>query len=314
MKFLVTGATGLVGYALSKKLVSQGHDVICPIRRDTEIPGCKVIIEKFEENILSSFDEKIDVFINNIGHISNHLSYKKLKSVNVDLQKKLVEAAHKLGAKRYVQVSSTSVVGLGHKNSPITEEDKLGDGLGYGNSKRDGEKITFETCKNLGIECVAVRPTAIYGDSPKEGYTSSINGILKTPIRMIGSGEQIWHLVHVDDVSDACIAASTKVGIDGMTFNIAGPDPMKASDIVKVACSTLGLCEKGIKIPIWIASGFAGINTFFAFGKKPLASKMTIALLANSHEYDISKAEKYLGFKPKKYLKEELPKILRKCD
>ncbi|MEZ4812638.1 MAG: NAD-dependent epimerase/dehydratase family protein [Caldisericia bacterium] len=30
---LVTGSTGLVGYALSKKLVSQGHEVICPVRK-----------------------------------------------------------------------------------------------------------------------------------------------------------------------------------------------------------------------------------------------------------------------------------------
>lgn len=310
MKYIVTGASGLVGSNLSQTLAERGHKVICPVRKPIDIPGCKTVIESFEGDILTDLNEKADIFINNIGHISEHLSYRKLKSVNVDLQGELVKSAYRLGVKRYVQVSSVAVQGLGHKDTPITEDDDLGSGLGYGDTKRDGERLTFDTCIALGIECVTLRPTAIYGKSPKKGVGAKIRKILKTPIRMIGSGEQKWHLVHVDDVSEACILASTAEGVDGMSFLIAGPDPMTGNEIVGLACKTMGMRERGIRIPVWLAMGFAGINTFLAFGKKPLASKMAISLLAISHEYDISRARKYLGFEPKRYLREELPGLL----
>ncbi len=300
----------MVGSHLSQMLAKRGHEVICPVRRPIEIPGCRTIIESFEDNILCDLDEKVDIFVNNIGHISEHLSYDKLKSVNVDLQGKLVESAHRLGVKRHIQVSSVSVLGLGSKDSPITEDDRLGPGLGYGDSKRDGEKLTFNRCNELGIECVALRPTAIYGNSPKKGISEKIRMILKTPIRMIGSGKQKWHLVHVDDVCEACIQASNVDGIDGMSFLIAGPDPMTGSEIVKLACNVMDMPERGIRIPVWLAMGFVRVNTFLAFGKKPIATRMTISLLAGSHEYDISRARKYLGYEPKKYLRDELPSLL----
>ena len=179
MKYIVTGASGLVGSNLSQILAERGHEVICPVRKPIDIPGCRTVIESFEGDILTNFNEKADIFINNIGHISEHLSYRKLKSVNVDLQGKLVRSAHRLGVKRYVQVSSVAMQGLGGKSSPITEDDDLGSGLGYGDTKRDGERLTFDICQELGIECVALRPTAIYGNSPKKGIGEKIRKILK---------------------------------------------------------------------------------------------------------------------------------------
>jgi len=100
MKIVVTGASGLVGSNLAKKLAKQGHEVLCPVRRELSIDGCRTIIEPFNgDGILSGLNEKYDVFINNIGHISEHLSYEQLKPVNVDLQEKLVEAAKHLESK-----------------------------------------------------------------------------------------------------------------------------------------------------------------------------------------------------------------------
>lgn len=80
MKIVVTGASGLVGSNLAKKLAKQGHEVLCPVRRELSIDGCRTIIEPFNgDGILSGLNEKYDVFINNIGHISEHLSYEQLK-------------------------------------------------------------------------------------------------------------------------------------------------------------------------------------------------------------------------------------------
>lgn len=205
-----------------------------------------------------------------------------------------------------------AAVGLKGKDTPITETDDMGWGMGYGETKKDGEKLTFKRCKDFGIECVALRPTAIYGKSPKKGISKKIKGVLSLPIRSIGKGNQVWHLVHVDDVTDACIAAMSKDDIDGMVFNIAGPDPMKASEIVRLACEALGKSTRGIKVPVTVAKAIAHACQFLSFGKKPIVSYYSIALLAESHEFDTTKARDILGFTPKIHLRDQLPGLLGK--
>ena len=45
MKIVVTGATGLLGGATAKHLLSQGHEVVAVDRREGEIaPGNKVLV------------------------------------------------------------------------------------------------------------------------------------------------------------------------------------------------------------------------------------------------------------------------------
>lgn len=307
MRCVVTGATGFLGSFLARKLVSDGHDVICPVRRDANIPGATVIKEDFKGEPFIGFEGNIDVFFNNIGQISDNLSKKQLWEANVALQEKLVYAAKKLGTKRYIHVSSTSAGGVDSKPGMKTEDDSCGSGLGYGDSKLEGEKLVLVKCKELGMECVILRPTLIYGKM-KAGAIGKIIKIMKTPLRMIGSGKQTWHMVHVEDVVTACILAATKPGVDGMIFNIAGPDPMPADEVVDIVCDFLKTRRNGLRLPtgaVYAAAVFC--ETFMK--KKPPVTKFMCKLLTGNHHYDISKARKYLDFEPKKVFARELPSL-----
>lgn len=307
MRCVVTGATGFLGSFLAKRLVADGHDVICPVRRDAEILGTKIIREDFSGELFLGVEGDIDVFFNNIGQISDNLSKKHLWEANVALQEKLVHAAKRLGAKRYIHVSSTSAGGVDSKPGMKNEDDDCGSGLGYGDSKLEGEKLVLAKCKEMGMECVILRPTLIYGKM-KAGVIDKILKVMKTPLRMIGSGKQIWHIVHVEDVVDACILAATKLGVDGMVFNIAGPDPMPADEVVDIVCDFLKTRRKGLRLPtgaVYAAAAFC--ETFMK--KKPPVTKFTCKLLTGNHHYDISKAKKYLGFEPRKVFARELPSL-----
>ena len=308
MRCIVTGATGFLGSFLAKRLVAEGHQVVCPVRKNIEIKGPVAVKEDFKsEKLFNDVSGSIDVFFNNIGQISDNLSVKQLWEANVVLQEKLVEAAYRLGAKRYIHVSSTSAGGVDSRDYAKTEEDVCGSGLGYGDSKKEGEKLVLEKCKQLGMECVVLRPTLIYGKM-KAGAIDKVLKVLKTPLRMIGNGKQIWHMVHVDDVVQASILAATKPGIDGMVFNIAGPDPMPAAKVVEIACDFLKVKKTGLRVPTGLANAVGAFCETF-MKKKPPVTKFTCKLLTGSHEYDISKAKKYLGYEPKRFFDRELPSL-----
>lgn len=224
------------------------------------------------------------------------------------MQGELVKSASRLGAKRYIHISSTSAGGLGHKDGPITEEDQLGTGMGYGDTKRDGEKLVLKMCKELGLYCVILRPTAIYGQ-PKGDILKRVEKVLKTGVRMVGKGSQVWHTVHVDDVVDSCILAAKADGVDSMIFNIAGPDPLTAREVINLACEAIGTTKKGFRLPSGMVNAVAKTCEFI-FRKKPPVTTFTAKLLLNSHHFDINKAQKYLGYNPKYYLKDEIKRAL----
>ncbi len=308
MKCIVTGASGFLGGELAQTLAKDGHKVFCPVRRPIAIEGCETFIEDYTGNeLFKGLAEQVDIVFNNVGQISDSLSLKKLWDVNVALQEKIILASKKLGAKRFVHTSSTSAGGLEHKDGPIAEEDVLGSGGGYGDSKREGEKLVLRMGKEIGIEVVVLRPTLIYG-TMKGGSMEKIRLVLNTPIRMLGSGKQVWHMVHVDDVVQACRLAAEKPGVDGMVFSIAGPEPKTAKEVVAIACEAMGYSKKGVRLPDALVKAFAAVCE--KVSKKPIITNFSCKLLLYSHEWDITKAVKVLGFSPRHSLAEDFAILL----
>ena len=174
----------------------------------------------------------------------------------------------------------------------------------YYNSKNDGEKLAFELAKKHNIELVAVLPSAMIGSEafmPLNVSYNIINLILQKEIPVETNITLNW--IDVKDVANGCYLAATK-GRNGERYILANEKCTSIKDTTKIAKELFP--ELKIKLPatvpkpiLYTVAWFMEIGSKIR-GKTPLLTTKDIAMFSGlQQDFDISKARKELGFKPK---------------
>jgi nucleoside-diphosphate-sugar epimerase len=229
---LVTGGAGYLGCILAPKLMKLGHRVrvldLFLYGQENLFPeiSIKGDIRK-KETVLSAL-QGIDTVIH-LAAISNDpsgdLNPKLTESVNIEGSKGVVDCSRKLGVKRFINASSSSVYGI--KSEPeVTEELSLEPLTIYSESKVAIEKY-LEANKGE-MTTVSVRSATICGYSPRMRFDLTVNiltqhALQKGRITVFG-GTQKRPNIHIDDISDFyCRLVTAPAAIlNGKAYNVCG--------------------------------------------------------------------------------------------
>ncbi|EKE13913.1 MAG: hypothetical protein ACD_12C00758G0001 [uncultured bacterium] len=134
---------------------------------------------------------------------------KDIMEINVGGTKNVLDSSYKNKVKRIIYISSTAVYGVPKKH-PIYEDDpRIGVGA-YGQSKIEAENLCFQYIKK-GLNVTIIRPKTFLGT-----YRLGVFEILfdwihdgkKIPV--IGSGNNRYELLDVDDLCEACYLFTQK--------------------------------------------------------------------------------------------------------
>ncbi len=172
-KLLILGISGLTGYKITKKAISN-YDVYGTFNvREVKLENCKpfkldLTNSNYVENLISEI--KPDIIINTtaLHNVDFCEENREMASrVNTKAIETLYENAEQFGSK-LIHIS-TDYVFDGNARKPYTESDNAIPVSFYGNSKLEGEKILKDS------RHVVVRPSVVYGWTPLElaGTTSS---------------------------------------------------------------------------------------------------------------------------------------------
>jgi nucleoside-diphosphate-sugar epimerase len=262
MRVLVTGASGFIGGVLCEELLKRGHEVIALVRRaGSEPPGTRAVVGDLGDGgrLARVLDEERPGWVMHLAaEIASQRSERKLREVNVQGTERLLAAClavagHDPAAGPRVVFCSTVVTGDA-KGALLTEQEPLPVETPYGRSKQEGERLLFQA----GLPSVVIRPSHVYG--PGGWYANELVAQLRRPGRfaVIGSGENLWDVVHVSDVVEALILAAESAPA-GSIYHVADDEPITFYDFMALTARSIGLGAPR-RIPAALARIVAGGN------------------------------------------------------
>jgi dihydroflavonol-4-reductase len=170
VKYLVTGATGLLGNNIVRALVDAGEQVRVLARATSDSRPLEGLpIEKAEGDIRDAASiaracQDVQVVIHAAGHV--HIGWTQLeqhRAINVEGSRGVAVAARQAGA-RMVHVSGINALGLGRLAEPADEETAL-PGIvqcPYVVTKRESEMAVLAEVER-GLDAVIVNPGCMFG-------------------------------------------------------------------------------------------------------------------------------------------------------
>ena len=181
----LTGATGLVGSFICRKLIEEGCKVKAIKRPSASMAllnGIADQIEWAEADILDilSLNEALEG-CTKIIHCAGMVSYHKqdadmLYKINTEGTANLVNAALNHSIKRFVQISSVAAIGRSAKLEEIDENFKWSDSdehTAYGTSKHQAELEVFRGGIE-GMEIVILNPALVLGPGPPDRSSTQV--------------------------------------------------------------------------------------------------------------------------------------------
>ena len=224
--WLVTGASGFLGQAAVRRLLSLG----CRVRGLDVAPAPEASAAQARyEHVQGDVRDPeacrracqgVKAVLHGAAALPILRDRKEIFSVNVDGTRNLLEASVAAGVGAFVFVSSTAVYGL-HKVHPIHEDVRLVPVGPYGESKIEAERVCASFRDRLHVPIV--RPKTFLGEGRLGVFEILFDWIHDGKrIPLLGQGHNRYQLLHVDDLLDILLLAARHPGGND-TFN-AGAD------------------------------------------------------------------------------------------
>jgi nucleoside-diphosphate-sugar epimerase len=278
MRVLVTGASGFIGGVLCAKLRHRGHDVGALVRRPGSEPeGTRALVGDLRDGrslVQALTAERPDWVIHLAAEIASQRSDRKVREVNVGGTERLVEACLALAGPDVATgprlVFSSTVVTGEARGALLTEEEPLPVQTPYGLSKQEGERLILQS----GLPAVVIRPSHVYG--PGGWYANELIPRLRQPghFVVIGRGQNLWDVVHVDDVAAALVLAAESAPAASV-YHVVDDEPVTFHDFMALTAEALGVGAPR-RIPVPVARLVAGGNAVDAVVRSARSSNAKI--------------------------------------
>lgn len=301
---LVTGADGLLGSHLVRRLLERGCTVRALIQPGSDSPTLKGLpIEKREGDLLADDDglargvRDCD-YVFHCAAITNMWADPQLAwNVNLEGTRKVLEACRNKGIERLVHIGSASSFEFGPISDPGDENGPFPEvyrGTAYMESKHRAMKLVCEYAAQKGIDAVVVAPTFLLGAydyRPSGGEL--VRQFIKRGLKYISPGGR--NFACAGDVAGVAILALEK-GKTGEAY-IAGGENLDYFDFFRRVAKTAGVEPPGRVIPraLVMAAGAAG-SVYRKISGKPAMLNLKMARFSCYDTYYASgKASEELG-------------------
>lgn len=312
-RVMLTGATGFVGRAVLRELVSRGHKPVCLVRdRPRFLKGAAKLgpdrVEAvggdlFDDAALAKAAEGAEACIHLVGIIfEKRLRGQTFERIHVEGTRRVIEACKAAGVKRIAHMSA-----LGSRVNASSE---------YHRTKWLAEGFV----KDSGLDWTIFRPSIIHGPDGEfmrlmksfvsDAFVPAL-GFIPTPLPVIpyfGDGQNKLQPVSVKDVAHCFVAALSRPDTIGKIYGLGGPEAVSWKELYRICRETIPGAKQWkpmISQPVWAAKFMA--MTLMKLPILPDYMRFNVGQVQMSQEdsvCDIDPVEKDFGIRMRDFRQE----------
>ncbi len=211
-KIIITGATSMLGTALSEIAIREGVEVYAFVRPNTERID-RVIKSDFYHVLYATLDDlnSIDVIPSDcdvlyhfawVGTSREMRDDPEIQEQNIQYTLDAVKLAKKAGCRRFVGAGSQAEYGPMYEK--IDENTKFSPVSSYGMAKLAAGVLSRKLCEKNGIEHVWGRIFSVYGPHDNDGtmLRYAIDSWNDGKTARFSSGKQSWNYLYESDAGE----------------------------------------------------------------------------------------------------------------
>jgi nucleoside-diphosphate-sugar epimerase len=312
MRVLVTGATGLIGGHLVDLIRERGDSVAALVRPGESADRLKCAGVEIcwgdlgDRPSLQAAVKGKDWVINCAARTGGWGARSEYETANINGLQTLLEAALEAGVRRFVHLSSTTVLGLDRRlvldeTDPLRPLPNL-----YSWSKIAGERLLEQSIRERGAPVTVVRPGWTFGPRDKASFARFAAKIEQGKMVITGSGHNHVPLIYVRDVAEGILLASAAPQAAGRTYILTHHEPVTQIQFLEAIARELGVPAPHRRIPYraaYLLGGIAeGLGRLTA--RQPLLTRYGVLVLGGESSFSSQRARDELGFTAKVSLAE----------
>jgi dihydroflavonol-4-reductase len=311
-RVLVTGATGFIGSAVTRRLLDRGAEVVALVEPGADAANLEGLDVKQVVGDIRRADDVRDVVsgCRAVFHVAALYRFwardpSAFYAINVEGTRNVLAAVAEAGVERMVYTSTVGTLGLEHvtDGSTAADERSFPDVRHlYGSYKRSKYVAEHEVLRAIaeGLRASLVLPTFPLGPGDRAPTPTGqlvldfLNG------RVPGLVDTILNVAHVDDVAEGHVLALER-GRDGRSY-IMGGENLTLEQLLGQLAAIAGLPAPRIKVPRALSLAVAAVSETVEgriLRRHPSVPLEAARMSTSQMAFDITRARDELGYAPR---------------
>lgn len=298
-RIVITGANGLVGRAVCRLALAQGHTVTALVRRPDERcpPGAQVWVHSSADFAGLDAAWPAQLRADSLIHLAARVHVMRddapdpqaaFDATNVTGTLRVAEAAHKHGVSRVVFASSIKAVAEGDRGQPLTEAADPRPEDPYGLSKLRAEQALARYGEASGLDAVVVRTPLVYGPEVRANFLRMMDTVWRGLPLPLGAVAARRSVAYVDNLADALLRCATDPRAARGLFHVADSDAPSVAALLTQVGLALGRPARLFPMPVSVLRAAASLA-----GRRAQIDRLTGSL-----QLDTTHIEQALEWRP----------------